>query len=156
MEPSPSWESSRFSASQEIPRILWNPKVHYHNHKCPPPVPILNQLDSVYIPTSHFLKVHLTKSRVPFSLLRSYDSISPGPKLTLWLFRNMIRFYGVASNSPNPQAGGPLLVGCPRLLIQYIRSYPPDWRPFLHPQPEDAPCHADSDPLIKGRVQHSA
>ncbi|KAJ4443747.1 hypothetical protein ANN_05525 [Periplaneta americana] len=27
--------------------------------------------------------------------------------------------------SPNPQAGEPLLIGCPRLLIQYIRSYPP-------------------------------
>jgi hypothetical protein len=26
---------------------------------------------------------------------------------------------------PNPQAGEPPLVGCPRLLIQYIRSYPP-------------------------------
>jgi hypothetical protein len=26
---------------------------------------------------------------------------------------------------PNPQAGGPPLVGCPRLLIQYIRSYSP-------------------------------
>ncbi|KAJ4444965.1 hypothetical protein ANN_06764 [Periplaneta americana] len=27
--------------------------------------------------------------------------------------------------SPNPQAGGPPLIGCPRLLIQYIRRYPP-------------------------------
>jgi len=27
MEQSPSWEANRFSASQEIPRILWNPKV---------------------------------------------------------------------------------------------------------------------------------
>jgi hypothetical protein len=26
---------------------------------------------------------------------------------------------------PNPQAGGPLIVGCSQLLIQYIRSYPP-------------------------------
>jgi hypothetical protein len=31
----------------------------------------------------------------------------------------------VASSRPNPQPGGPALVGCHRLLIQYIRSYPP-------------------------------
>ena len=49
---------------------------------------------------------------------------------------------------PNPQAGGPFIVGCPRLLIQYIRSYPPYWRPFLHPQPKDASCRGDRDPLI--------
>src|SRR5215469_15427868 len=55
---------------------------------------------------------------------------------------------GVVSTSPNPQAGGPPLVGCPRLLIQYIRSYPPYRRPFLQPQPEDAPCRGDRDPLI--------
>ena len=38
--------------------------------------------------------------------------------------------------------------GCPRLLIQYIRGYPPYLRPFLHPQPEDAPCLGDRDPFI--------
>jgi len=47
---------------------------------------------------------------------------------------------GVVSTLPTPQAGGPSLVGCPRLLIQFIRSYPPYRRPFLYPQPEDASC----------------
>ena len=32
MVQSPSWEAYWFATSQEIPCILWNPKVHYHTH----------------------------------------------------------------------------------------------------------------------------
>ena len=49
-EQSPSWEANRFSASQEIPRILWNPMVHYRTYKCPPPIPVLRQIDPVHAP----------------------------------------------------------------------------------------------------------
>ena len=52
---SPSWEANWFAASQEIPRILWNPKVHFRTNKRPPPVPILGQPYPVHIPTSHLL-----------------------------------------------------------------------------------------------------
>jgi hypothetical protein len=52
-------ETNRFSASQEIPHILGSPKVHYHIHKRPPPIPILSQLDPVHNPRLYFPKIHL-------------------------------------------------------------------------------------------------
>jgi len=42
--------------------------------------------------------------------------------------------------SPNPQAGRPPLVGCPQMVTQYICSYLAYWKPFFHPQPEEAGC----------------
>jgi len=58
MAQSHSWEANRFAASQEIPRISRNPKVHCRTHKRPPAVTILGQPKPVHIPTSHLLQIH--------------------------------------------------------------------------------------------------
>ena len=58
MVQSPSWKANWFAASQEIPRISRNPKVHYRTHKRPPTVPILGQPNPVHIPTYHPLQIH--------------------------------------------------------------------------------------------------
>ena len=117
------------------------------------------------------IRVSFTNS-TPFRFIDNYRLITT-PSNTTAFYYNTIYFYcklrmsrseaffvndskhdtflgrGVVSTSPNPQARGPPLVGCPRLLIRQIRSYPPYWRPLLHPQHEDAPCRGDRNTPIK-------
>jgi hypothetical protein len=47
MEQNPSWEANRLLASQEIPRVLLNPKVYYRIHNYSPPVSIPSQPNPV-------------------------------------------------------------------------------------------------------------
>ena len=88
--------------------------------------------------------IPFTKCHIPCPLLRLYQMISPGPR-QMYPFRNKASFYGEKLLAPR-QPPSWRTTPC-QLLIQYIRSYPPYWRPFIHPQPEDAPCRGDRDPL---------
>jgi len=109
VEQRPPWEANRFSVSKGIPRIFWNPKVHYHSHKCPPPVPIPSRLDPVPIPTSHLREpalYRLLTFHIPnlSSLFRCLccTKVSVQVRGLLWPFRNTIRFYGEELLAPRP------------------------------------------------------
>jgi hypothetical protein len=76
MQQSTSREANRFSASQEIPCILWNTKIHYRIYKCPTPVPILSQINPVQASQFHFLKIHVSIMRYPWfadQKIRDYE-----------------------------------------------------------------------------------
>jgi len=59
IQQSPSSEANRFSVSQEIPSILWNPKLLHCIKKFSPPVHNLSQINPVHATQQHFLKIHL-------------------------------------------------------------------------------------------------
>jgi len=76
------WVSNWFAASQEIPHISRNLKVHYRTHKRPPPVSISGQPSPVHTPTSYLLDMHPniiqpSQSRSPQWSLSLQDTIHP-------------------------------------------------------------------------------
>jgi len=89
---------------------------------------------------SHFRLLFRTKGSI--EVRDKYSWFATKPLFTVKCYQRFV----------NPQAGGPLLVGCTLLFIQYICSYPKYWWPFLHPQPEDAPCRCDRNTQTHART----
>jgi hypothetical protein len=89
------------------------------------------------------------KYQVCFQLLILYQRIIPSPKLCE-MFCNIIKClrWGVVSTSPKPQAGGPPLTSRLRLIIQYIRNYPPYLEAVPPSATRGAPWGGDRDPHI--------
>jgi hypothetical protein len=73
------WESKTSSDSQEVPRILWKPKVHYRIHKSPPPISILSRIDPVHA-HCHFSKIHFN------IILQCNNLITKIVVLVVWYF----------------------------------------------------------------------
>jgi len=84
MEQSPSWEASRFSGSQEIPLILWNPLLNYRIHNWLPTEPFrFSPYTLIHLPedASYYYPLIFTW----FFQIDSFPLVSP-PKSFISLF----------------------------------------------------------------------
>jgi hypothetical protein len=65
------------------------------------------------------------------------------------MVRNIIIFYGeeLLAPRPTPKLEDHPLSAVRDCLFNVFAATLHTWRPFLHPQPEDAPCRGDRDPL---------
>jgi hypothetical protein len=65
------------------------------------------------------------------------------------MIRNIIIFYDeeLLALRPTPKLEDDTLSAVRDCLFNVFAAVLHNWRPFLHPQPEDSPCRGDRDPL---------
>jgi hypothetical protein len=90
MEQGPSWEANNQSANQEIPRLSWNPNVHYRFHEKPPPAPILSHVNPVHTSPLLFPIILHLGLRLPSGL---FPSVFPIKIFYAFLISHMIATY---------------------------------------------------------------
>jgi hypothetical protein len=68
------------------------------------------------------------------------------------MFRNIIIFCGeeLLATRSSPKLEDHPLSAARDCLFNVFAATLHNWRPFLHPQPEDAPCRGDRDPHNTG------
>jgi len=85
-EKSPSWEANNHSASQEIPCLSWNLKVHYCIHNGLPIPRLLCNISKKYIFKIHIKYILILSSHLYLSLWRDLFPSGFSHHSILWIF----------------------------------------------------------------------
>jgi hypothetical protein len=104
------------------------PEGSYRVYNIPLLIPILTQINPIHTIQSYLSNILLT-FQVPnlifiFFRLGRLSKVSVKVRGFLWSFvTSLFLRWEVVKPTPNTQAGGPPLVGCPRLCVQYVSMY---------------------------------